>query len=255
MRDSVDSSAELCYKSAVIRAVLFDFSGTLANCGAAWWALELTTTASAPLRLLRQRSVLSISDEALDCADQLYRKLHVAARTSGVEVSACEAARRVAASLGVAVADGALDAAVDELFRACLPDVVPIDGALDTLRELHHRSLALGVISNARYSPFVFWALKRLEMLPFFRTVVVSADVGLRKPQPEIFLNTLADLGIAAQEAAYVGDYYPYDMVGARAAGLHSVWLTDADKPHDDLPADLIISHLPDLLPWLAQVS
>ncbi len=249
----VDTPSYLCYKTTVIRAALFDFSGTLADCGAAWWALELSSTASAPLRLLRERSLLSVDDDALAQADHLYREMHLAAKSTGVEISAHDAARQVASALNLNAPDGALDAAVDELFLGCLADVVPTDGALDTLGRLKTQGLLLGVISNARHSRFVFRALERLGMLSFFSTVVVSADVRLRKPRPEIFLNTLADLGVAPAEAAYVGDYYPYDMVGARAAGLRAVWLADPDKRHEDLPADLIIPRLPDLLPWLGQ--
>jgi len=126
---------------------------------------------------------------------------------------------------------------------------------LDTLASLQAQGLILGVISNARHTGFVLRALDRLGMLSFFRAVVVSADVGVRKPRPEIFFNTLTDLGVAPGEAAYIGDYYPYDMVGARAAGLCTVWLADPDRPHEDLPADAIIARLPDLLPWLRQVS
>jgi len=97
----------------VIRAVLFDFSGTLADCGARWLSLELSSTASAPLRLLRQRSVVNVSDDVLAQADKLYREMHLAAKATGIEISAHDAARRVAASLGLAVPDGVLDAAVD----------------------------------------------------------------------------------------------------------------------------------------------
>ena len=86
----------------------------------------------------------------------------------------------------------------------------------------------------------------------FFSAVVVSADVHLRKPWPQIYWNTLAGLGIPADQAAFVGDYYPHDMAGARAAGLRSIWLTRPDRPHDDLPADLIIHRLPELIPWFA---
>jgi FMN phosphatase YigB (HAD superfamily) len=239
----------------MINAVLFDFSGTLANCGERWWQLELTTTVHAPLALLHERGVVALDDVTLARADDLYADLKRVAKESGVEISAFEAARQAAATLHVGVPDAALEAAVDELFAACLGDVTPLDGAGDVLAELAHSGLALAVISNARHGPFVRWALQRLDLAHFFRSIIVSADVRLRKPRPEIYWNTLRDLGVSPANAAYVGDYYPYDMVGARAAGLRSVWLIEPGKPHDDLPADAVISslrHLPEALDALS---
>ena len=77
----------------------------------------------------------------------------------------------------------------------------------------------------------------------------------LRKPRPDIFWDTLAEMGVAPADAAYVGDYWPYDMAGARAAGMRSIWLVEPGKRRDDLPADAIISSLPELLPALERLS
>jgi HAD superfamily hydrolase (TIGR01509 family) len=239
----------------MIRAVLFDFSGTLANCGDAWWNLEIVTTVRAPLTLLRERGVISLTDDALQRADDLYKDMKRVARETGIEISAQEATLQAADALGLDVTDDVLDATVDELFRACLPGTSPLDGALEMLRDLQRRNLTLAVISNARHGAFVPWTLDRLGMLPFFRSVVVSADVHLRKPRPEIYWDTLKQLGIAAADAAYVGDYHPFDMVGARAAGMYAIWLIEPGKPHDDLPADAVIHHLSELAPLIAQHS
>jgi putative hydrolase of the HAD superfamily len=228
----------------MIRAVLFDFAGTLANCGDRWWQLELHTTVRAPLALLHERNIISLREGDLERADELYAEMRRVAKETGVEVSAHEATRRAAAALSLSVATGVLDAAVDELFAACLPDMTPLDGAMETLAVLAERGLTLAVISNARHGPFVRWALQRLDLERFFRSIVVSAAVSLRKPRPEIYWNTLSDLDVAAAEAAYVGDYYPFDMVGARAAGLRSIWLVEPGKPREDLPADAVISSL-----------
>jgi len=238
----------------MIRAVLFDFSGTLANCGDAWWNLELITTVRAPLTLLRQRGAVAISDDDLARADDLYKIMKQTARETGVEISAQEATRQAAATLGLAVPDQVVDAAVDELFRACLPDAAPLDGAIAALQQLQRQGLTLAVISNARHGAFVSWALERLGMAHFFRSIAVSADVHLRKPRPEIYWNSLAALDVAPREAAYVGDYHPFDMVGAQAAGLWSIWLVEPGKPQADLPADAIIHSLSELAPALARL-
>jgi putative hydrolase of the HAD superfamily len=53
--------------------------------------------------------------------------------------------------------------------------------------------------------------------------VIDSSEVGVEKPDPRIFALGLARGGVAASEAAYVGDLYSVDVLGARAAGLAAV--------------------------------
>ena len=49
--------------------------------------------------------------------------------------------------------------------------------------------------------------------------MIDSALVGVEKPDPAIFRAALEALGVAPEEALYVGDLYEVDVVGARAAG------------------------------------
>jgi HAD superfamily hydrolase (TIGR01509 family) len=250
----VDMSCSVCYNAGMIRAVLFDFSGTLVDCGPVWWALEVTTTVRIPLGILNERGVISVSNEQLQLADDLYADMKREAKETGIEISAQDALRQALAGLGLRVPDSVISHTVDEIFSACLPDAAAHDGALETLRALQRQGIITAVISNARYGPYVPRALDRLGMTPYLRSVTTSADVRLRKPQPAIFWNVLAALDVAPCDAAFVGDYYPHDMAGAMAAGMHTVWLVEPGKQRDDLPAELIIDRLPELMPALPQL-
>ena len=245
----------MCYNADMIRAVLFDFSGTLVDCGSAWWALEITTTVRAPLSALNKQGVISISDSMLQRADDLYTEMKHVAKETCIEISAQDALRRGLTDMGTSVPDHIVDHTVDDIFSACLPDAVARDGALETLQTLQQMSIITAVISNARYGPYVPQALDRLGMAHFLRSITTSADARLRKPQPAIFWNVLAALGVAPHDAVFVGDYHPHDIAGAQAAGMHSVWLVEPGRPHDDLPADLIIDHLLNLIPALPHLS
>ena len=64
-----------------------------------------------------------------------------------------------------------------------------------------------------------------------FDAVVVSAELGVGKPEPEIFAAALDRLGVAPDEAAMVGDTIDRDVVGASAAGLAAIWLNRAGRP------------------------
>lgn len=82
--------------------------------------------------------------------------------------------------------------------------------------------------------------------------VVVSSEVGVWKPDPAIFALTCAAVGIAAHEAAHVGDALGTDVSGARAAGLVAIWRrpSPAATP-DGVTPDAVIDRLSDVLPLL----
>ncbi|MDQ1435013.1 MAG: putative hydrolase of the superfamily, partial [Actinomycetota bacterium] len=52
-----------------------------------------------------------------------------------------------------------------------------------------------------------------------------SAWDGARKPHPRIYAHTLDQLGIAPEDAVFVGDTWACDVDGPRAAGMHTVYL------------------------------
>src|SRR5256885_120065 len=80
--------------------------------------------------------------------------------------------------------------------------------------------------------------------------VVDSQIEGVEKPDPRIFLNALARLGLPPAKAVYVGDIRSVDEAGARAAGMHFV-LVD---PFGDYaaPGQLAVRRMEDLPALLA---
>ena len=96
------------------------------------------------------------------------------------------------------------------------------DDANDCLDALsHHR---LGVVSNG-LGEQQRSKLHRTGITDRFETIVISAEVGERKPDAAIFHHACAGAGCAPSDAVYVGDRYETDAVGARRAGLLGVWL------------------------------
>ncbi|MBA3449736.1 MAG: HAD family hydrolase [Chloroflexia bacterium] len=68
----------------------------------------------------------------------------------------------------------------------------------------------------------------KLELMGVFELVdfaVISEDFGVAKPDPAIFQEALHKAGSRADQAVYIGDSVEFDMTGARAAGIPSVWL------------------------------
>jgi putative hydrolase of the HAD superfamily len=61
-----------------------------------------------------------------------------------------------------------------------------------------------------------------------FDVVVDSSEVGLRKPEPEIYELTTAMLGVPAEQILYLDDFAA-NLVGAEAAGWRTIHVTDVD--------------------------
>jgi len=67
--------------------------------------------------------------------------------------------------------------------------------------------------------------LEAVGLADAFDAVLISAELGSAKPDVPIFEAALAALGVAAAEAWHVGDSLEYDVAGAQAAGVGSVWI------------------------------
>lgn len=103
------------------------------------------------------------------------------------------------------------------LWNVAHPDASSI------LEETAHRGLTLGVISNSNGS--VRGILEDLGLARYLRVVLDSAVVGAEKPNPKIFRVALAETGVEAHEAVYIGDLYSVDVLGARGVGLPAILL------------------------------
>jgi HAD superfamily hydrolase (TIGR01509 family) len=96
-------------------------------------------------------------------------------------------------------------------------------GTAEALDRLRRAGLRLAVVSNS--DGRVEEALEAAGIRDRFEVVLDSALVGVEKPDPAIFRAALSALGVAPEEALYVGDLYEVDVLGARAAGMEAMLL------------------------------
>lgn len=94
--------------------------------------------------------------------------------------------------------------------------------------ELKRAGLIVAVVSNTEDGRLRD-ALAAAGLAESFDLLVDSQLVGVRKPDPAIFRLALERLGVAAGEAAFVGDSYAHDALAARAAGMRAVLLDPLD--------------------------
>ncbi len=125
----------------------------------------------------------------------------------------------------------ALAAALREDFDAHLgAAAVPGDGAHQLLMDCRAAGLKLAVVSNGR-DAFQRSKLDGMGFTPLVDAVLTSGGLGIRKPDPRIFLAALNALAVPVQNAAMVGDDWDADMAPALAMGLRAVWRTNTAAP------------------------
>jgi len=235
----------------MIRAVVFDLGNTLITCHP-WYRIELRAVASETLAELARQGHLLLTDGLVEQADRLYEEIHGRNHAEPRELTAVEVMAEVAARLGLDLDLAMVDAALETIYRACVPSVEPREGAHETLTRLRDAGYRLAVLSNARYGPFVSWALEAAALVPYLETVASSADIGWRKPSVQAFQWLLDRLGVPAHESVYVGDYYPYDIVGAKATGMRTIWLRVPYSPAGD-DMDATADELPEVVPLVGR--
>jgi FMN phosphatase YigB (HAD superfamily) len=98
------------------------------------------------------------------------------------------------------------------------------------LRRLAER-YRLAVVSNFDYTPTALDILERAGVVEVFDTIVVSDEVGWRKPRRDIFDAALERLGVRAEESLFVGDRADMDVLGAQRIGMDAAWINRDAEP------------------------
>jgi putative hydrolase of the HAD superfamily len=105
------------------------------------------------------------------------------------------------------------------------------------VRGLGDRGLKLGLCTNNVREWSGLWR----AMLPveeIFEVIVDSSEIGVRKPDPRIYEETLEQLGVSAGEAVFIDDL-EINCDGARELGLHPVWFQSTEQAVADVEAAL----------------
>ena len=105
---------------------------------------------------------------------------------------------------------------------------VPRPGAEEVLAALRADGYRLALISMCAPDAPAMWRASPLEGT--VDVEVFSCDVGLRKPDPEIYLLATERLGVAPRACLYVGDGSYRELSGAAAVGMRSVLIRDPQE-------------------------
>ena len=217
-----------------IRSILFDLGETL------WTNLHKDDTLTQAvsqhtIQIIREHVALKVFAQ-VDLA-QLHNQLRYS-----VGIKARELVRShpgYEPDFGLAVNNALLQFGLPLLERSASEAIfedlrVPIfgtrrlfDDALLTLQTLKLRGFSLGVVTNRFWGGQPFLAdVQKLGLFDYFHpaAMAISADLGIRKPNPDIFWHTLRALNAAPEESVMVGDSLYADIAGAQKLGMLTVW-------------------------------
>lgn len=135
--------------------------------------------------------------------------------------------------------DGGLAAELEHVYRRARRTEEIVDPEAEAVLRDLSRDHRLALVTNG--APDVQREkLGRAGLAHHFAAIVISAELGVGKPDRRIFAAALDAIGAPAREAVMIGDSVPRDVVGARAAGLGSIWIdrgqgrSTADEPKPD---------------------
>jgi len=223
-------------KERHIRCILFDLGSTLwtAVDKSAWLNLEETSNLIAVETLLRFTNDKEFSSMDSHTLGTLLRRAvekrirFEARQNPGYEPDFVLATMEALQKLGISKANRTLGEDIYEALRIRIPNSrVLFDDTLSTLAVLKQRGYILGVVTNRHYGGVPFHEdLQIVGLLDYFEYehMAISADLGIRKPNPDIFMYALNKLNVEPEEAAMVGDSLKADILGARTLNILAIW-------------------------------
>ena len=204
----------------MLRAVLFDWGDTLFHFAydeellEAGWRAGLATL---------ERDDLPGPDETATVFRERYLPL-LWVPGSVDEVEYPEMIRELLGGFGVDLDDEQLDRFLAAEHAAWDPARVMGNHTHALLDSLRERDLLTGLVSNA-FDPgwLLHQDLASMGLAERLDAAVFSSEVGKRKPHPAVFEATLTKLGVAPEEALFVGDRRYEDVRGAKELGMTTV--------------------------------
>ncbi len=241
-----------------IRAVIFDLGHTLWDIGS-YTEIEAETYPRIARRLAEALDgPIPDAQTIMDAVHQRFIRDYSEALQGKLEQPpTAQLMEEALREIGV-VAPPPLVGEVCELAFGRLNDaVIADDSSLEVLRDLRERGLRLGCVTNTVLSAAqIREALAEHGLLEHLDSVIVSEEVGYRKPHASLFRRALADLGVEPAEAVFVGDRVGEDIVGAQAVGMRTI-LTHQyrqEDPEGEAP-EAVISHLREVVAWVERIA
>ena len=217
-----------------------------------WRGREVRSTAPLLFPVLEAAMGARFDREAFLAAQEtVYRDIYEERlRDDGLEVTCLERFTRTLRTMGLQ--DTELDHLAEKLRRTHMGRVRAVTSApaprVEAMKTIAAR-FRLGLISNFDDSETGHLVVHDTGIRSLFDAVIISADTGVRKPNPLIFRQILEMMELEPRDILFVGDTPHEDVAGAKRVGMHTAWIRRRNK---ELPAeipapDIVITDLAEL--------
>lgn len=240
-----------------IQAIFFDLGSTLIHFTGSWPEVQAASIQELGAALLETGLKLDLPAFQAEFARRM--EAYFSRRDDDyLEYTTGHILRNVLADFGYpGLPVDAIQAALARLYAVSQAHWQPEVDALPTLQALQEAGYRLGLISNASDAADVHALIDKAHLRPFLQSVVISAEVGLRKPSPSIYEIALRTMDVSPAVSVMVGDTLQADIAGAHAAGLRAVWIArrvdtiENRALAEQLHPDAIIHSLDELPPLI----
>jgi len=125
-----------------------------------------------------------------------------------------------------------------ELMRHIKDSLTPLPDSVALLDELAQRGVPLYGLSNMS-APIFAHLRSRYDHWDRFRGMVISGEVGMVKPEPEIFHHIAERYGLVPAETVFIDDHLP-NIESARRLGFRTIHFADAAQCRRELDTHLL---------------
>jgi HAD superfamily hydrolase (TIGR01549 family) len=214
------------------KAIIFDYIGTLVNCRGYNMADSENTLHTS----LYNAGFQVGKKEFLDAYEVAHKKYRIVRYQQYREVTNAVWVAEALTSLGheVTANDDRVKEALNMFFQDFINTLEIREGAQQLLKEVA-QDYRLGLISNFTYGPVIHKSLRIIGIDQFFNAMVVSDDIGWRKPSPVIFQDMLQRLQVTAAETIFIGDSPMEDIKGASDMGIKTIFVPSQFNSQKDL--------------------
>ena len=217
----------------MIKAVLFDFDHTLYDRNATYDKMF------SPLKA----ELLAYFDPALS-DEELLRRLKQADKDG--HIGAWPSVYKKNVEAGVFTTVPPYEVFLAAIRRHLPPSITLWDDTISTLVALREQGYRIGMLTNGQVKSQED-KLAHTPIVPLFDAIIIAEMISFAKPNAEAYHAICEKLGVAPEEAVYVGDHPLNDIEGAKKAGLTAIWIPYAPYPDQYLKPDHTIQKLGEL--------
>jgi len=219
-----------------LRAVAFDLGGTLVHHSTDFDKLLRAAHQSMRDYLAREGVEVELDDLA-KVSNEVYSAYSSFAERSLIELDARILYSAILYKLDIAYPnEGLISGTINSFYGPIVDDYYIFNDVKEVLGRLADGGLRLGLVTNNQSTDFHLRLLAKFDLRKFFDAIVVSSELGVRKPHRLAFLHCLRELGVRSMDAVFVGDDPLHDIQGAKNVGMRCIWVKR--REYEEVPTE-----------------